>query len=195
MPFELKNAAKSFQWLMDSVCKGLDSVFVYIDDILVASRNTTQCKLHLHQLLQCRQEHGLVLNMAKCEIGQTTIDFLGYHIMKEGAMPQANKVEVITKFKQPVTLKRLQQFMDMVNFYHRFILSAAQIMPPLFAALTSNIKTVAWNEGMIKAFQDTKAVLAGVVLRTRPGPIAATSLILVSSEEAVGAVLQQQSLK
>ena len=83
MPFGLKNAAQSFQRLMDSICRGLDSVFVYIDDILVASRNTTQHKLHLHQLFQRLQEHGLVLNMAKCQFGQTTSDFLGHHITQQ----------------------------------------------------------------------------------------------------------------
>ncbi len=39
MPFGLKNAAQTFQRLMDTVCQGLDFVFVYLDDILVASQN------------------------------------------------------------------------------------------------------------------------------------------------------------
>ena len=191
MPFGLKNAAQSFQRLMDSVCRGLDSVFVYIDDILVASRNTTQHKLHLHQLFECLQEHGLVLNMAKCQFGQTTIDFLGHRITQHGAMPLPSKVEAITQFKQPVTLKGLQEFVGMVNFYRRFIPSAAQVMAPLFAALTGKTKAVAWNEGMIKAFQDTKAARARAVLLTHPRPNAPTSLTVDASEQAVSAVLQQ----
>ena len=64
-------------------------------------------------------------------------------------------------------------------------------MAPLFAALTSKTKTVAWNEGMIKAFQDTKAALAGAILLTHPHPNAPTSLTVDASEQAVGAVLQQ----
>ena len=39
MPFGLKNSAQAFQHLMDTVCRGLDFAFVYIDDILVASNN------------------------------------------------------------------------------------------------------------------------------------------------------------
>ena len=88
-------------------------------------------------------------------------------------------------------LKGLQEFMGMVKIYRRFILSAAPVMAPLFAALTSKTKTVAWDEGMIKAFQDTKAALADAVLLMHPRPNAPTSLSVDASEQAVGAVLQQ----
>ena len=37
-PFSLKNAAQACQHLMVSICQGLDFVFTYLDDILVASR-------------------------------------------------------------------------------------------------------------------------------------------------------------
>ena len=47
MPFGLKNSAQAFQRFMDTVCQGLDFVFVYIDDILVASRNAAEQKVHL----------------------------------------------------------------------------------------------------------------------------------------------------
>ena len=52
MPFGLKNAAQTFQRLMDDVCHGLDFVFVYLDDILVRSRSESEHKQHLHQLFQ-----------------------------------------------------------------------------------------------------------------------------------------------
>ena len=52
MPFGLKNAAQSFQRLMDTVCQGLDFTFTYIDDILVASPDRESHKQHLQLLLQ-----------------------------------------------------------------------------------------------------------------------------------------------
>ena len=52
MPFGLKNSAQAFQRLMDTVCQGLDCAFVYMTDILVASRNAKEHKVHLRQLLQ-----------------------------------------------------------------------------------------------------------------------------------------------
>ena len=49
MPFGLKNAAQTFQRLMDTVCRGLEGVFVYMDDIYVASPDQTSHKQHLSQ--------------------------------------------------------------------------------------------------------------------------------------------------
>ena len=47
MPFGLKNTGMSFQWLMDRVMAGLPFVFVYIDDILVASPDAATHLEHL----------------------------------------------------------------------------------------------------------------------------------------------------
>ena len=60
MSFGLKNAAQAFQWLMDTVCHGLETVFIYIDDILVASPDEASHKLHLSQLLERLRDHAQV---------------------------------------------------------------------------------------------------------------------------------------
>ena len=60
MSFGLKNAVQAFQRLMDTVCQGLEFALVYIDDILVASKDATTHKQHLRLLFQRLQEHGLV---------------------------------------------------------------------------------------------------------------------------------------
>ena len=153
MPFGLKNAAQSFQCLMDIVCQGLEFAFVYIDDILVASEDTETHKQHLRLLFQQLQEHGLVINVSKCQFGHSSLDFLGHRITHR-SIPE--KVEAITQFTQPTTVKRLQEFVGIVNFYCRFIPGAAQLMIPLFEALSGKPKKLDWTEAMTKAFQDTK---------------------------------------
>ncbi|KHJ41124.1 hypothetical protein D918_08817 [Trichuris suis] len=87
MPFGLKNAAQAFQRLMDTVCRGLDFTFIYLDDILVASRNRQEHLAHLRQLFQRLNAHGLVINLDKCQFGRSSIDFLGHHINQHGAAP------------------------------------------------------------------------------------------------------------
>ena len=195
MPFGLKNSAQAFQRFMDTVCQGLDFVFVYIDDILVASRNATEHKVHLRQLFQRLQEHGLVINVAKCQFGCTRIDFLGHRITQHGAAPLPDKVEAIIQFNQPGTAKGLQEFLGMVNFYHRFIPAAARIMQPLFTAIADKPKTLLWNPAMVKAFQDAKTALANATMLTHPRSNAPTSLTVDASELAVGAVLVHGSWK
>lgn len=191
MPFGLKNAAQAFQRLMDSVCQGLDFVFVYIDDILVASKNAKEHQVHLRQLFQRLQEHGLVINVTKCQFGRTTLDFLGHRITSHGASPLPDKVEAICQFQRPVTVKGLQEFVGMVNFYRRFIPAAAGIMQPLFSALAGKAKFLQWNDVMMTAFQDAKSALAGATMLTHPRRTAPTSLTVDASDLAVGAVLQQ----
>ena len=74
MPFGLKNAAQTFQRLIDTVLQGLDFTVGYIDDILVASCNRAEHRKHLRQLFKQLQQYGLVLNLAKCQFGKQEID-------------------------------------------------------------------------------------------------------------------------
>jgi hypothetical protein len=69
MPFGLKNAGLTFQRLMDRLGADLDFVFIYLDDILVASPDVETHKQHLHTVLQRLRQFGLVLNLEKCELG------------------------------------------------------------------------------------------------------------------------------
>ena len=189
MPFGLKTAAQAFQRLMDIVCHGLDFAFIYTDD-MVASKDVETHKEHLCLLFQRLQEYGLVINVSKSQFGRNTIDFLGHRITHAGIMLLPDKVDAITQFNQPSTVKGLQEFVGMVNFYRRFIPAAAQMMLPLLEALTSKPKTLVWNEAMVKAFQDTKEALAEATLLTHPHH-APTSLTADASDQVVGAILQQ----
>lgn len=71
MPFGLKGAAQTFQHLMDSVLRDMPFLFVYLDDILVASTSDEEHMAHLRQLFVRLSEHGLIINPAKCQFGQS----------------------------------------------------------------------------------------------------------------------------
>ena len=135
IPFGLKNAAQSFQRLMDSVLRELPFLFVYLDDILVASASKSQHLAHLRTLFERLSQHGLIVNPAKCQFGLSVIDFLGHRVTRDGAAPLPSKVEAVAQFPRPLTVKSLQEFLGMVNFYHRFIPRAAQLTRPLNEAL------------------------------------------------------------
>ena len=66
MPFGLKNAAQSFQRLMDTIFNGITFVFKYLDDLLIFSHSQDELKTHLHQVLSLLSANGLVINTAKC---------------------------------------------------------------------------------------------------------------------------------
>ena len=69
MPFGLKNAAQTFHRCMDSVFRDLLFVYIYLDDILVASNSADEHMKHLRQLFDRLADYGLVVNPKKCVLG------------------------------------------------------------------------------------------------------------------------------
>ena len=67
-----------------------------------------------------------------------------------------NVVEAIRDFARPPTVKGLLEFIGIVNFYHRFVPSAASIMQPLFQALKGKPKELQGDQVMISAFKLAK---------------------------------------
>ena len=194
MPFRLKNAAQAFQRLMDLVCQGLNGVFVYLDDILVASSNHIRHLQDLCALFNRLQQFGLVVNPSKCVLGASKIDFLGHHINQQGAIPLPEKVEVIRHFAQPNTVRGLQEFVGMVNFFHRFVPAAVHHMQPLFAALAGKSRQshLVWTDEMSSAFTATKQALAEATMLAHPCPDAPTAFTVDASDRAIGGVLEQR---
>ena len=87
MPFLLKNAAQTFQRLMDEATQDLPVVSVYLDDVLVASRTVEDHIHHLRGLCQALKRFGLVVNQAKCVFGVDQLEFLGHKITRHGIAP------------------------------------------------------------------------------------------------------------
>jgi len=191
MPFGLKNAAQAFQRLMDVVGQDMDFIFIYLDDILVFSRSHDEHHDHLRQLFRRLDQYGLVVNVDKCQFGRTTMDFLGHRISSTGVLPLLEKVHAVRQFPKPTTVKGLQEFNGMINFYHRFVPGAARIMRPLYAALTGKSKVLVWTPQMDAAFDTAKEALATATLLNFPCPEAPTALTTDASATAVGAVLEQ----
>ena len=87
MPFGMKNSAQAFQRLMDQVFRDLPFVFVYLDDILVASNDEDEHKQHLREVLSKLRDNGLAINVSKCVLGQSAVKYLGQEISAAGVRP------------------------------------------------------------------------------------------------------------
>ena len=86
MPFGLTNAPATFQAFIDKALgKFLDIiVVVYLDNILIFSKDKTKHKEHVQQVLAALQRHGLHLKISKCAFNVTEVNFLGFKINTEG---------------------------------------------------------------------------------------------------------------
>ncbi|ROT62995.1 reverse transcriptase [Penaeus vannamei] len=84
MPFGLRNAAQTFQRFINDMTRGLEGVFAYIDDILVASASEADYARHLCALFGRLQEAGVVINPGKCLFGAASLSFLGHTVTSQG---------------------------------------------------------------------------------------------------------------
>ena len=92
MPFGLKNSAQAFQRLMDSIFGSIPYVFIYLDDILIASKSRSEHFEHLRAVFSLLEENGLVVNGAKCELGVEELIFLGHKVTTQGILPLQERV-------------------------------------------------------------------------------------------------------
>ena len=194
MPFGLRNAGQSFQRMMDQIMQGVDNIFIYMDDILVASSTLEEHRGDLREVLRRLAEHGLVLNREKCVFAAPSVEYLGHVVTAKGICPLGTRVEAISSFPEPATRGELQRFLGMVNYYRRFIRGAANILKPLTDATrgpggTSTPLTMVAD--MQQAFAAAKSALVGVAELAHPRADAELNLAVDASDKHVGGVLQQ----
>jgi hypothetical protein len=82
-PMGLLQCPASFQRLVEMAMKGLVIVIVYIDDILLHSRNHFEHREQLEKLFYRLRE----VNLSQCEFGATNVNYLGFRLMPEGIIP------------------------------------------------------------------------------------------------------------
>jgi cleavage and polyadenylation specificity factor subunit 1 len=195
MPFGLRNASMTFQRVMDRITGDFAFVFCYQDDMIVASVNEEQHLLHLRAVLERLRQHGLVLNGEKCLFGQSSVEFLGHLVSAEGAAPMEKHVAAVRKFPQPTTVKELQGYLGLINFYRRFLPAVAKILVPLTDVLKGGRKgseQLEWTEAMQAAFKQSKESLCQATTLAHPDSKAQLGLWVDASAAHIGAVAQQR---
>lgn len=195
MPFGLRNAAQTFQRHLDNIFRGLDFVFVYLDDILIFSNSAPEHKDHLEQVFQCLQKYRLQISISKCIFFSSEIDFLGFHITNTGISPIPDKIQALIKFPKPSDYASLRRFIGMINFYRRFLPNLSTSLAPLQTLLGSTNQrnhSLKWSIEDTDAFEQVKQSLAHATLLYHPDPKNYNyHLVTDASGIAVGAALHQ----
>ena len=189
--FGLRNAGATFQRMMDDLLGDLPFCVAYIDDILIFSASPAEHLSHLRAVLDRLQTAGLVLRHDKCVFGAKEVDFLGHRISSKGVLPLPSKVSAVASFPVPSSVKSLQQFVGMVNYYHRFVPRIASTMAPLYDVLKGKPKSLVWGPPQEAAFQAAKQALSSATYLKFPAPGALLTLSTDASDVAVGGVLEQ----
>ncbi|XP_029440267.1 vomeronasal type-2 receptor 26-like [Rhinatrema bivittatum] len=168
-------------------------VIVYLDDILIYSRDLPTHRQHVRQVLQILREHSLYTKLEKFSFEKTSLLFLGYIVSADGFQMDPEKVAAIRNWPQPRGLKALQRFLGFANFYRHFIPGYSRIVAPLTALTQKGANVVDWPAQACQAFEDLKRAFLQDTCLHHPDPSRPFVVEVDASNVAVGAVLSQHS--
>ncbi|GJY09573.1 putative reverse transcriptase domain-containing protein [Tanacetum coccineum] len=193
MPFGLTNAPAVFMDLMNRVCKPyLDKfVIVFIDDILIYSKNKEEHEKHLKIILELLKNEQLYAKFSKCDFWLESVQFLGHVINNKGVHVDPAKVEAIRNWSAPTTPKEVRQFLGLAGYYRRFIEGFSLISKPL-TKLTEKNKRYEWGTEEDEAFQTLKQKLCSAPILALPEGTENFVVYCDASHKGFGAVLMQR---
>ncbi|GJY34746.1 putative reverse transcriptase domain-containing protein [Tanacetum coccineum] len=193
MPFGLTNAPAVFMDLMNRVCKPyLDKfVIVFIDDILIYSKDEREHEEHLKTILELLKEEKLYAKFSKCEFWIPKVQFLGHVIDSRGIHVDPAKIESIKDWASPKTPTEIRQFLGLAGYYRRFIEGFSKIAKSMTKLTQKGIK-FDWGEKEENAFQLIKQKLCSAPILALPEGSEDFVVYCDASHKGLGAVLMQR---
>ncbi|KAJ3700836.1 hypothetical protein LUZ61_004541 [Rhynchospora tenuis] len=169
MPFGLTNAPAAFMDLMNRVFRDMLDVcvVVFIDDILVYSRNSEEHATHLRMVLERLREHKLYAKFSKCDFWMNQISFLGHTISQEGLAVDPEKIKSIIEWASPKNVTEVRCFLGLTGYYRRFVPNYAKLAKPLTQLLKKDNGFV-WEESQERSFQELKERLVSAPILVMP---------------------------
>ncbi|GKA37309.1 putative reverse transcriptase domain-containing protein [Tanacetum coccineum] len=193
MPFGLTNAPAVFMDLMNRVCKPyLDKfVIVFIDDILIYSRDEKEHEEHLKAILELLKKEQLYAKFSKCEFWIPKVQFLGHVIDSRGIHVDPAKIESIKDWASPKTPTEIRQFLGLAGYYRRFIEGFSKIAKSMTKLTQKGIK-FDWGEKEENAFQLIKQKLCSAPILALPEGSEDFVVYCDASHKGLGVVLMQR---
>ncbi|GJZ33094.1 putative reverse transcriptase domain-containing protein [Tanacetum coccineum] len=193
MPFGLTNAPAVFMDLMNRVCKPyLDKfVIVFIDDILIYSKDKKEHEEHLKAILELLKKEKLYAKFSKCEFWIPKVQFLGHVIDSRGIHVDPAKIESIKDWASPKTPTEIRQFLGLAGYYRRFIEGFSKIAKSMMKLTQKGIK-FDWGEKEENAFQLIKQKLCSAPILALPEGSEDFVVYCDASHKGLGVVLMQR---
>ncbi|GKB25168.1 putative reverse transcriptase domain-containing protein [Tanacetum coccineum] len=193
MLFGLTNAPVVFMDLMNWVCKPyLDKfMIVFIDDILIYSKNKQEHEEHLKLILELLKKEQLYAKFSKCEFWIPKVQFLGHMIDSQGIHVDPAKIESIKDWASPKTTTEIRQFLGLAGYYRRFIEGFSKIAKPMTKLTQKKVK-FDWSDKAETAFQLIKQKLCSAPILALPEGSEDFIAYCDASIKGLGAVLMQR---
>ena len=142
LPFGLASDPGIFQRFIFQLLCGIEGIVVYLDDILICSSSLADQEKKLKLVLDRLSNANVKLNVKKCELNKSVIEFLGYEISAKGLSPSHTKVRAILDAPEPRNLVELQSFLGLVTYYSRSLYRFSDILSPLYDLTKKGVKFV-----------------------------------------------------
>jgi hypothetical protein len=193
MSFGLTNAPVHFTYLMNLVfMPELDKfVVVFIDDILIYSKNEEEHAQHLRIILTRLREHQLYAKFSKCAFWLEEIQFLGHVLSANGIAVDPSKVKDILEWKPPTTMHQVRSFLGLAGYYRRFIPDFSKLVKPITSLLKNDTK-FNWSSRCNEAFEQLKVLLTTAPVLAQPDIEKPFDVYCDASGSGLGCVLMQE---
>ena len=165
-------------------------VVVFIDDILVYSKDAQEHEQHLKIVLQMLREKKLHAKLNKCEVWLKEVSFLGYIVSAEGIRVDLTNIEAVVNWKPPRNVTKVRSFLGLVGYYIRFVKGFSIIASPLTNLLRKGIK-FQWTDKCQNSFEQLKGMLVEAPVLTQPTSRKEYTLYSDASGIGLGRVLMQ----
>ncbi|UYV71248.1 hypothetical protein LAZ67_8002382, partial [Cordylochernes scorpioides] len=158
LAFGIKTASEIFQKTMESFFSGIRDVYIYFDDILIASEDLESHLDILKRTLNILKENNFTINKNKCLFVKNEIEYLGHKINELGIYPLKDKLACIKNCPVPKNITELKSFLGFLSFYSKFLPNLSDLAYPLYNLLKKNVKW-SWNAGTDRSFNSCKNAL------------------------------------
>lgn len=194
--FGLCNAPSTFQRVMNHLLRDCaDFACVYLDDILVFSKDAASHEQHLRKVLTLLSDNKFYLKLSKCDLNKSELKYLGHIIGRHGVAADPAKVQQVLDWSVPRSLAELRKFLGLSNYFRRFIADYSSMVAAL-TSLTSNDSASKfnwsnWPATELAAFNAVKMALASAPVLALPDLNAPFELSADASLFGTGGVLMQ----
>ena len=199
MPFGLANAPATFQAYVNTTLAGLldHFVVVYLDDILIYSRNEDEHHDHVRQVLTRLRKNNLFCKLSKCEFDVKEVEFLGFFVGTEGVRADPERIRSVVEWPKPESFHDVQVFLGFANFYRRFIHRYSYVtlgLTDLLKGMERGRKTgpFQWTEAAQESFQLLKDAFTSAPVLVHFDPSKKVRVETDASKFAIAGTISQQ---
>ena len=188
--FGLTNAPATFQDVMNRIFASKAFVVVYLDDILVFSRNAEEHEQHLDEILGLLHENHLFAKLLKCEFNRPEVKYLGHIVNGAGIQPDRQKIAAVADWPVPKDVHELRCFLGLTNYFGKFVQGYAGRVSPLTKLPRKGV-VFDWSAKCQGAVEDLKEDLTTAPVLQAPSSDVKFELVADACKTGIGAVLLQ----